>query len=334
MTYRYTSALLWPILSSARQELTSGIAMAPRIYATDGPAPKIVSFPNGSNGSITAHLYLPKDYHGDNKYPSVVVGGSMASVKEQMSGTYASQLAQDGIIAMAINYTNWGQSSGAERQMESPVQKAADLSSAVSFLSGRADVAGTALLGVCTSGGNILYTAAEDTRVRALVSVAGFFPEATLLSTLFGADGVESRQRSGRQARERFQRTGEIEMIRAYSDTEVAASKNSSDSYYMDQSRGGGIREWRNSFSVMGWEPWLAFDPVAKAAHVKAPTLMIHSERAAFPTQASKVYDLLTGPKESIWMNAMHYDFYDDTQTVLQAVKHIAAFLHRSIRVQ
>ncbi|CAK1367853.1 unnamed protein product [Cercospora beticola] len=174
MAYRYTSALLLPILSAARQELTSGIAMAPRIYANDGLAPKLVNFPNGSNGSITAHLYLPKEYNGDNKYPSVVVGGSMASVKEQMSGTYASQLAENGIIAMAIDYTNWGESTGAERQVENPVQKAADLSSAVSFLSGRADVAGTALLGVCTSGGNILYTAAEDTRVRALVSVADF----------------------------------------------------------------------------------------------------------------------------------------------------------------
>ncbi|PPJ61264.1 hypothetical protein CBER1_10947 [Cercospora berteroae] len=265
--------------------------MAARIYTTDGPALKLISFANGSNGSITAQLYLPKDYHGDRKYPSIVIGDSMASVKEQMSGTYASQLALNGIIAMAIDYTNWGESSGIERQVENPLQKAADLSSAI-------------------------------------------WRQYPLYGCRRYSDGVEIRQQSGRQARELFHRTGEIEIIRAYSDTEAAASKNPSDSYYMDHSRGGGIREWRNSFSVMGWESWLAFDPVSKAPHVKTPTLMIHSERAAFPKQASKVYDLLAGPKESIWMDATHYDFYDDTQTVLQAVKHIAAFLHSTISVQ
>ena len=50
----------------------------------------------------------------------------MASVKE-MSGTYASRLAHHGIIAMAIDYANWGESSGAERHAEVQTQKAKDL---------------------------------------------------------------------------------------------------------------------------------------------------------------------------------------------------------------
>ncbi|KAE8361673.1 alpha/beta-hydrolase [Aspergillus caelatus] len=294
-------------------------------------APKVVSFPNGSNGSLVGHLYLPKTYNCNQRYPAVVVGGSMASVKEQMSGTYASQLAHHGIIAMAIDYTNWGESSGAERYSEVPTQKAKDLSSAVSYLVNRKDVAATALLGICTSGGNILYASAEDHRVRALVTVAGFFGEPDLLSTLFGADGVESRKASGRQARDLYRETGEIEIIKAYSDTEPAASKTPKDSYYMDQSRGGGVRAWRNSFAVMSWESWLAFDPVEKASYVTAPTLMIHSQKAAFPTQASKVYDLLAGPKECIWTEATHFDFYDNPETVQHAVQEVAGFLHKTL---
>ena len=218
---------------------------------------------------------------------------------------------------MAIDYTNWGESSGAERQTENPDQKAVDLSSAVSFLSKRGDVAGTALLGVCTSGGNVLYTAAEDSRVRALVTVAGFFSEPALIPTLFGAEGVETRQTSGRQARELYEKTGEIELIRAYHPTEPAASKSPSDSYYIDQTRGGGVRTWRNDFAVMGWKAWLGFDPVAKASKVKVPTLMVHSEKAAFPKQAEKVFGLLAGPKEEVWINEKtHFEFYDDRETV------------------
>ena len=305
--------------------------MISTIYATLRNAPKIVSFPNGINGSLVGHLYLPPNHIRNQRYPAVVVGGSMASVKEQMSGTYASQLAHHGIIAMAIDYTNWGESSGAERYSDDPTQKSKDLSSAVSYLENRKDVAAIALLGICTSGGNILYAAAEDHRVRALVTVAGFFGEPGLLSTLFGADGVESRKASGRQARDLYRETGEIEIIKAYSDTEPAASKTSKDSYYMDQSRGGGVRAWRNSFAVMSWASWLAFDPVEKASHVTAPTLMIHSQKAAFPTQASKVYDLLAGPKECIWTEANHFDFYDNTETVQHAVQQIAGFLHKTL---
>lgn len=72
----------------------------------------------------------------------------MTSVKEQMSGTYASRLAHHGIIAMAIDYANWGESSGAERHAEVQTQKAKDLSSAVSYQVNRKDVAATALLGI------------------------------------------------------------------------------------------------------------------------------------------------------------------------------------------
>lgn len=79
--------------------------------------------------------------------------------------------------------------------------------------------------GICTSGGNILYAAADDHRVRALVTVAGFFGQPHLVSTLFGADGVESRKAAGRQARELYRETGGIETIKAYLDTEPAASK-------------------------------------------------------------------------------------------------------------
>lgn len=108
--------------------------------------------------------------------------------------------------------------------------------------------------GICTSGGNILYAAADDHRVRALVTVAGFFGQPHLVSTLFGADGVESRKAAGRQARELYRETGGIETIKAYLDTEPAASKPPKDSYYMDQSRGSGVRAWRNSFAVIPWD--------------------------------------------------------------------------------
>ncbi|MFM2400200.1 MAG: hypothetical protein RL341_2357, partial [Pseudomonadota bacterium] len=89
------------------------------------------------------------------KLPAVVVGGSLTSVKEQMSAAYAKELAGQGFAALAFDYRHYGQSEGMPRQLESVESKKADLKGAVSFLQthARIDPQGIALLGVCTSGG-------------------------------------------------------------------------------------------------------------------------------------------------------------------------------------
>jgi fermentation-respiration switch protein FrsA (DUF1100 family) len=108
-----------------------------------------------------------------------------------MSATYASELAKRGIIAVAIDYRNFGQSGGALRQYEDPDSKAEELSAAVKYL-----------LGVCTSGGNVLYAAAQDRRVEALATVIGFFQTPEVASMLLGGDeGLAIRRAAGRRAR-------------------------------------------------------------------------------------------------------------------------------------
>ena len=52
--------------------------------------------------------------------PSVVVTGSWLTVKEQMPRTYALRLAEQGITAFTFDFTGFGQSTGAPRQLELP----------------------------------------------------------------------------------------------------------------------------------------------------------------------------------------------------------------------
>lgn len=154
------------------------------------------------------------------------------------------------------------------------------------------------LLGVCTSAGNVLYAAASDSSVSAVATVAGFFSEPALLPLLFGGDEkVAQRRKKGREALELYETTGEIKLVPAYSPTYQEAASVSDSPYYTDQARGGGVRFWKNAFAVASWEPWLDFDPVSQAPRVKAPTPVVHSEKAAFPKQAQKLYDLLSGLK-------------------------------------
>ncbi|WP_245464155.1 alpha/beta hydrolase [Rhizobium sp. NXC24] len=289
-----------------------------------GSSPLTVSFASGDS-FVVGHLYLPAGYKPSKKYPAVAVGGSFTSVKEQMGGTYAAELAARDIIALAIDYRNYGQSGGTKRQYEDPASKAEDFSAALRFLASRSDVSGTGLLGICTSGGNVLYTAAQDSEVGAVATVAGFFSEPSLVALIKKApDAVERLRSDGQRARKHFEETGEIETILAYHNTDQTAASVSPSEYYLDQSRGGGVRAWRNAFAVLAWEPWIDFDPVSKAAQVTAPTLIVHSQTAAFPDQALKVHGLLAGPKEIYWTSGKHFDFYDQAEKVQESADRVA----------
>ncbi|MCV7168909.1 alpha/beta hydrolase [Mycobacterium manitobense] len=289
-------------------------------------------FPAGDS-FVAAHVYRPTDV-GSGQLPAVVVGGSLTAVKEQMGGIYAAELARRGFLALSIDYRNYGASGGQVRQFEDPESKSADLSAALDYLGGRDDVASErlGLLGICTSGGTVLYTAAADPRVRAVASVAGHLAEPEITPSLYGgADGVAARQAAARAAAQRYRQTGENQTILAYHDQDQSASHPGPNEYYMDTGRGGGVSQWRNEFAVMSWEPWLAFDPVSKAAAVTAPALVVHSDDCALPDQARKTYDLLAGPKNLHWTEGPHFEFYDGTGKVAEAVDIVAEHFARSL---
>jgi fermentation-respiration switch protein FrsA (DUF1100 family) len=218
------------------------------------------------------------------------------------------------------------------RQFEDQASKVEDLSAALRFLKKRGDVSGTGILGVCTSGGTALYAAAKDKNVGALATVAGFFSDPQLVLKIFGGqEDVDARIAAGREARKRYDETGAIETVFAYMPNDKTAVSASPSEYYMDLSRGGGVRAWRNEFAVLGWEQWLAFDPLSQARHVQAPTLVVHSDGAAFPDQARKVHDLVGGPKDLFWAEGKHFDFYDQAGTVRQAADSVAAHFHSTL---
>lgn len=283
---------------------------------------------------VVGTLHLPSDHNAGKTYSAAVVGGSLTSVKEMMAGGYAKKLAEQGILALAIDYRNYGESGGTARQYEDPALKADDLSGAVGYLKDRADVnaSGVGLLGICTSGGNVLYAAAQDSRVGAVATVAGWFAEPSVAPLLYGSEErVQELRNTGSAARAKFEATGQNDLIPAYHDTDQTASHVGPMEYYMDKTRGGGVPEWDNELSVMSWNTWLDFDAVSQASKVTAPTLIIHSDESALPDQARKVHDLLAGPKKLHWTEGAHFDFYDGPAHVANSAKVVADFFKKNL---
>lgn len=290
----------------------------------NGFKPETVEFPSGG-GTVVGHLYLPKNYDSSRKYLAVAIGGSFSSVKEQMSGIYAGEMARRDIIGLAIDYRNYGESSGIIRQFEDPDSKAADMVAALRYLRSRSDVLGTGLLGICTSGTTAIHAAADDPYVGAVATVAGAFFEPGMIG------GAERKRAAGKAAKEKYDKTGVIDMIPAYHPYNPKAVNTIPMPYYMSNKRGN-IPQWRNEFAVMAWDDFLKTDAISKASQVTAPTLIVHSKTAASPAQARKVYERLAGPKELFWGKGHHFSFYDHSEQVQRTADRVAEHFKKNLR--
>jgi uncharacterized protein len=287
---------------------------------------------NVDGQTIRGDLYVPTNTANRNA-PALVIGGSLTSVKEQMSATYAEKLAKQGIVALAIDYRHYGKSDGMPRQLENTETKKADLKAALNYLSGLSYVDRNAigLLGICTSGGNVLQAAAEDSRVKVVATVAGWFVEPSMAPALYGGP-ERARQliEEGRVAASKFSATGKAATVQTYGPAgSSAAHAGDHLAYYFDTKRGN-VPAWTNQMAVQSWESWLAFDPVSAAKKVTAATLIVHSNDSALPDQARKVFAALPGQKSLRWLEGAHFDFYDNDQKVTEAASEIASFVKQT----
>lgn len=282
---------------------------------------------------LKGHLFKPQNFKPGKKYPAIITGGSLTSVKEQMAGTYAKKLAHQGFITLAFDYRNYGESEGQPRQYEDPQLKLKDLQAATTYLLSLPFVEEVGALGICTSGGNVAYLAAEDQRIKAAATVAAWLPNTETLPLLYGSqENVDQLRHTGKKAKERFAETGENDLILAYHDTDKTASHVGPMEYYMDNTRGGGVKEWKNALAPMSWEAWLDFDPMSKAKQINVPFMMVHSDGSALPDNAKTFYEELQGEKELVWADGYHFDYYDQPKQVNMAVEKVSAFFRKHLK--
>src|SRR3954466_15089832 len=161
---------------------------------------------NRDDLTLVGDLFTPEGFDENRSYPAVIVEGSFSSVKEQMAGTYAQKFADQGFVALAFDYSHYGESEGEPRQLASPAEKLSDLQAAVSYLTELPFVQAVGMVGVCTSAGNAAYLGAAEPRIKALATVAAFLPGPHVFSLLYGGeDGVAARKQAAADARHTYE---------------------------------------------------------------------------------------------------------------------------------
>ena len=276
-----------------------------------------------SNGvTLQGVLYLPDK--GDGPLPGVVVTGAWTTVKEQMAGTYARELAAQGFAALAFDFTGWGESGGELRFKEDPATKTADIVAAANFMTTLPEVDKTNIsgVGICASSGYMAAAVADSPKLKKLALVAAWLHTPEMAEEIYG--GPESAAKLIQTSRE----AGKSDTPQLL----VAASATDSSSlmfqapYYTEEDRGL-IGAYDNKFNLSSWEPWLTYDAQESADRLTKPTVMINSEAAALPAGAHAFAERTQAPVTEIWLEDVNqFDFYDRADVVDRSTDAIAEF--------
>lgn len=275
--------------------------------------------------TLVGHLYLPDDYQKGQELPGVVVTGSWTSVKEQMPGTYASELADRGYATLTFDFRGWGESKDTVMFLEDPQRKTEDIVAAAQFLGTRPEVDETKLggLGICASAGYIADAALASDTLQSVALVAPWLHNAEIVDTVYGgSEGVNALLETGRTADAKFQATGKATVVPAASTTDKTAIMQEAP-YYTDPARGL-ISEYDNKFNLATWEPWLTYDAISTADQLRKPTLLVHSQAAAVPQGAQEFARRMREKATTVWFeNVTQMDFYDNPAAVDRAANEV-----------
>jgi len=272
--------------------------------------------------TLRGTLYTPEV--GTPPHPGVIVTGAWTTVKEQMAGTYARELAARGFAALAFDFRGWGESGGTPRFVEDPETKTADIHAAAAFLAGLDEVDASRLsgLGVCASSGYMAAAVADDARLGKLALVAPWLHDPEMAKDIYGGSELVAKLIASSEA----ETAEETVLLAASAEDESAVMYQAP--YYTEADRGL-IAEYDNKFSTLSWKPWLTYDAQASADRLTKPVVMVGSPSIAIPAGAAAYEARTKAPLERLWLgaDATQFDFYDRADVVQTSADAVADFL-------
>jgi pimeloyl-ACP methyl ester carboxylesterase len=118
-------------------------------------------------------LCLPKVYRAGTQVPGVIFALGFTQLKDFLAPEMAKRLTAQGYACLLFDYRGFGKSEGPRGQVF-PLEQAADIRAAVTYLATRPEVDGKqiGLVGVSLGGSHALYVAGLDDRVQAVVAIS------------------------------------------------------------------------------------------------------------------------------------------------------------------
>lgn len=192
-----TTVLVGLFLSATTNALGADMSNgADNFYRSNKVTLHKVEFNNQYKMKVAGNLFVPKDQKQGAKNPAIVVGHPMGAVKEQSSNLYATKLAEQGFVTLAIDLSFWGESEGEPGHLVAPEIYSDDFSAAVDFLSTQnfVDKERIGVLGICGSGSFAISAAKIDPRMKAIATVSMYDMGAAARNGLRKSTTLEQRR--------------------------------------------------------------------------------------------------------------------------------------------
>lgn len=304
--------------------------------------PQDVSFKNRGI-TLAGHLWVPQGEYGDQSLAAVVVATPGSSVKEQIGANYAHRLTERGFVTLTFDPAYQGQSSGEPRDLEDPAARVEDIRCAVDFLTTLPFVAEDrlGLLGVCAGGGYAANAAMTEHRIKALTTVVpvniGRARRQAGSEVIMRVLGEVGRQRTleargGPQKRELWI-PDSIQDARAagITDRDVLDAVE----FYRTPRGFSENSTNRRYFASLG--PMLGFDAFHLVDELLTQPLQVIVAGRRGATNSFEdgecLFQKAIFPDEFyVVEGAGHYDLYDKSPYIDEAVDKIADFFHRQLR--
>jgi fermentation-respiration switch protein FrsA (DUF1100 family) len=303
---------------------------ANNFYTSDRVTMQRVTFKNQYDMNVVGNLFRPKDSASDAKHAAIVVGHPMGAVKEQSANLYATKMAEQGFVTLAIDLPFWGESEGRPRQVVSPDLYAEAFSAAVDFLGTRpfVDRERIGALGICGSGSFVISAAKIDPRMKAIATVSMYDMGAANRQALNHSQTLEQRKAIiAEAAAQRYvEFTGGRARYTSGTEHELTESTHPIQREFFDF-----YRTPRGEFTPATSSPELTTHPTL-SSNVKfmnfypfndiqtiapRPLLFISGDQAHSKEFSEEAYRLAGEPKELYWVpGAGHVDLYDRTDLI------------------
>ena len=262
-----------------------------------------------SEGSrIEADLFLPDGMKAGERRPGIVLCHGFTGIRAGILPDYARAFCQAGFVALTFDYRGFGGSGGTQWRLL-PLEQIDDIRNAITYLEERPEVDADriGLWGTSFGGGHAPYTAAIDSRVKAVVGQVGFGDGERLILDSRGHAERGRLRKAIAEDRALRVREGTGAALDAITILNAAQTRAFLEPF---------LEEFPTMRCVMSWETLektMEFKPIDVVDRISPRPLLLIGARDddTCPIEGyEKLYERAREPKKLVVLPITHYEIY------------------------